>query len=98
MFLFDASWSRQVLRPADRKIKVQRLAPPEELPLSEDDNNISVWLKKTLADAKENKEGRMCEAKLVLTVLITFNRRRPSECAELWWPELEKASIKEEMT
>ena len=32
---------------------------------------------KTLAEAEENKEGRMHVAKLVLTVLITFNRRRP---------------------
>ena len=49
--LYDASWSRQVLRRADRKIKVRCLAQPEELPLSEDVNNISVWLKKTLAEA-----------------------------------------------
>ena len=49
--LYDASWSRQVLRRADRKIKVRRLAQPKELPLSEDVNNISVWLKKTLAEA-----------------------------------------------
>ena len=48
----------------DRQIKVRRLAPPEELPLSEDVNNISVWLKKTLAEAEENKEGRMRVAKL----------------------------------
>ena len=57
--LYDASWSRQVLRRADRKIKVRRPAQPKELPLSEDVNNISVWLKKTLAEAEENKEGRM---------------------------------------
>ena len=96
--LYDASWSRQVLRRADRKIKVRRLAQLKQLPLSEDVNNISVWLKKTLAEAEENKEGRMHVAKLVLTVLITFNRRRPSECAELWWSEVEKASIREEIT
>ena len=83
---------------SDRQIKVRRLAQPKELPLSEDVNNISVWLKKTLAEAEENKEGRMHVAKLVLTVLITFNRRRPSECAELWWSEVEKASIREEIT
>ena len=62
--LYDASWSRQVLRRADRKIKVRRLAQLEELPLSEDVNNISVWLKKTLAEAVGNKEGRMRVAKL----------------------------------
>ena len=38
------------------------------LPLSEDVNNISVWLKKTLAEAEENKEGRMRVAKQALTV------------------------------
>ena len=64
--LYDASWSRQVLRRADRKIKVRRLAQREKLPLSEDVNNISVWLKKTLAEAEENKEGRMRVAKLAL--------------------------------
>ena len=37
-------------------------------------------------------------AKLVLTALITFNRRRPSESAELWWSEVEKASKMEEIT
>ena len=37
-------------------------------------------------------------AKLVLTVMITFNQRRPSKCAELWWSEVEKASIREEIT
>ena len=42
--LYDASWSRQVLRRADRKIKVRRLAQREELPLSEDVNNISVCM------------------------------------------------------
>ena len=62
--LYDASWSRQVLRRADRNIKVRRLAQPEELPLSADVNNISVWLKKTLAEAVENKEVRMRVAKL----------------------------------
>ena len=96
--LYDASWSRQVLRWADRKIKVRRLAEREELPISEDVNNISVWLKKTLAEAVENKEGRMRVANLALTALITFNRRRTSECAELWWSEVEKASKREEIT
>ena len=32
-----------------------RLPQPEELPLSEDVNNISVWLEMTLAEAVENK-------------------------------------------
>ena len=62
--LYDASWSRQVLRRADSKIKVRRLAQLEELPLSEDVNSLSVWLKKTLAEAVGNKEGRMRVAKL----------------------------------
>ena len=74
--LYDASWSRQVLRRADRKIKVRRLAQREELPLSEDVNNISVWLKKTLAEAVENKEGGVRVAERALTALITFNRER----------------------
>ena len=37
-------------------------------------------------------------ANLALTALITFNRRRPLECAELWWSEVEKASKRKEMT
>ena len=55
--LYDASWSRQVLRRVDRKIKVRRLAQREELPLSEDVNSISVWLKKILAEAVGNKQA-----------------------------------------
>ena len=64
--LYDASWSRQVLRRADRKIKVRRLAQPEALPFSEDVNSISLWLKESLAEAVENTEGRMRVAKLAL--------------------------------
>ena len=55
---------------------VRRLAQPEELPLAEDVDNISVGLKKALTEAVESKEGRMCVRKLALTALITFNRER----------------------
>ena len=48
--------------------------------------------------SRKNKEGRMHVVKLTLTVLITFNQRCPSECAELWWSEVEKAGIREEIT
>ena len=57
---------------------VQRLAQPEDLPLAEDADNISVGFKKASIEAVESKEGRMCVRKLALTALIIFNR----ECAD----------------
>lgn len=77
--LMEAHWRTQVATVTRRRQKLRKLNKTEEIPETEDLVKLSDYLKRRIETETDEAEV----AKLCLTQLILFNKRRPLEVAEL---------------
>lgn len=96
--LYESSWSYLVSRGADRSQKLLTLNKPSLIPLTEDILLLKTFIEKEIDCCLSNVEQMdIMELKvLVLSQLITFNKRRPAEVAELTFADLDSANGEED--
>lgn len=78
-FLYDTQWNSTVSSTAGRRQRLNQLNSSQQLPLTEDLETFSKFLYREIASEKDPLRS----AKLCLTKLILFNKRRPMEVAEV---------------
>lgn len=77
--LMEAHWNSQVASVTRRRQKLLKLNKADEIPETDDLVKFSEYLKHQLKEEVRSAEV----AKLCMTLLILFNKRRPLEVAEL---------------
>ena len=81
-YLFDAHFTSEVSAVAGKRQKLRRLNKPEDLPEESDMSALNAYVKKQILDSTADQDTVRL-SKVVLAYLILFNKRRPSEVAEI---------------
>lgn len=90
--LYNDSWSFTVSARAARRQKLAKLNKVQQLPSTEDLQTVTLYLESEMKKEVENSDHDVQTlTKLTLTSLIVFNKRRPTEVAELKTADLRRA-------